>query len=259
MRFDDWEIGLVSLTGLVLGRPDLVPLSKAQKLADLRVAVRALGFASEELNEADHVDALNVILGSRPEVTPPERYAVYLRALEWITGQVCRVDLSRPTVEQVLRLLEQVPASMRRWRWDAKIGKKGRCAQWNIDNEYHVQDVLWVILAPIFCDLEDEENLPSLGPKHPRCDLCIPSLRLIIEVKFVSSRRHANLAEVVEQVAADAGLYLTPNSGHDKIIAFVWDDTRSTEEHPELRQGLNKINGVVGAVVVSRPAKMGRE
>jgi hypothetical protein len=258
MRMGDWERGLISLAGLVLERPDLVPLSRTQELADLRVAAEALGLAGVESSEADRLDALRLTLLPDSEALSPERWAIRLRALEWITEQACRIDLSRPTIEQVLGLLDQVPASMKRWRWDAKPDKKGRQTRWAIDNEYHVQDLLWVILAPLFPDLEDEENLPSLGQKHPRCDLCIPSLRLVIEIKFVYSGGHASFAGIVEQVAADAGLYLTPTSGYDRIIAFVWDDTRSTEQHSELKQGLAKINGVLGSVVVSRPGKMER-
>jgi hypothetical protein len=57
-------------------------------------------------------------------------------------------------------------------------------ARWTVDNEYHVQDMLWVVLAPQFPDLDDEEWLKSLGHHHPRADLAIPSHRVIIEVKF---------------------------------------------------------------------------
>jgi hypothetical protein len=139
--------------------------------------------------------------------------------------------------------------SMKRWRWDDKI-------RWKIENEYHVQDLLWIILAPLFADLEDEENLPSLGHKHPRCDLGIPSLHLIIEVKFIRKGTQSHFARITEEIAADHTLYTTAGSNYNKIVAFVWDDSRSSEQHFELKQGLQKMPGIVGTVIVSRPAKM---
>ena len=116
---------------------------------------------------------------------------------------------------------------------------------------------MWVVLAPIFADLEDEENLPSLGQKHPRYDLGVPSLKLIVEVKFVYRGARREFSNVIEEVAADASLYLRDKSRYAEIVAVVWDDSRHTEQHAELKQGLLAIPGVVGAVVLTRPGRMG--
>jgi hypothetical protein len=124
---------------------------------------------------------------------------------------------------------------------------------WDVQNEYHVQNLLWVLFAPVFPDLEDEEYLRSLGHKHPRCDLAIPSLRVIIEVKFVYNGEQADFANVIEGVAADTSLYLSERTGFSQIVAFVWDNSKCSEQHNELLQGLRRINGIKDAVVVSRP------
>src|SRR5208282_1041391 len=102
-------------------------------------------------------------------------------------------------------------------------------------------------------DLEDEEYLRSLGYKHPRADLAIPSLQLIIEVKFLRESTQSALSNIIEQIAADTGLYLTSPSSFSELLVFVWDDTRSTEHHSELKGGLLKLAGVKGAVIVARP------
>lgn len=65
-------------------------------------------------------------------------------------------------------------------------------------------------------------------------------------------------ADVIEQVAADASLYLSKAGTYDNIIAVVWDDCAQTEQHHELRTGLESIRGVSAAVILSRPAKMKR-
>jgi hypothetical protein len=112
---------------------------------------------------------------------------------------------------------------------------------------------LSVLLAPIFPDLEDEEHLRSLGHKHPRCDLAIPSLRVIIEIKFVLNGEQADFANVIEGVAADTSLYLSEETGFSQIVAFVWDNARCSEQHNEMLQGLRRVRGIKDAVVVSRP------
>jgi hypothetical protein len=65
--------------------------------------------------------------------------------------------------------------------------------QWHVDHEYHVQNMLWFLLAPIFPDLDDEQYLTKIGQKNPRADLYLPSMKLIVEAKFL--RRGRQVAE----------------------------------------------------------------
>ena len=68
---------------------------------------------------------------------------------------------------------------------------KWHARQWHVDNEYHVQNLLWVLLAPIFPDLDDEQYLTKIGQKNPRADLYIPSMKLIVEAKFLRAGTNA--------------------------------------------------------------------
>ena len=111
------------------------------------------------------------------------------------------------------------------------------------------------MLAPLFADLNDEETLPPIGQKSPRVYLSIPSLGTVVEVKFMRST--TPFQDIIEEIAADASLYAT-DSRWTALIPFVWDDARRTEEHQKLVAGLKQLPGVIGAVVVSRPGKMGR-
>jgi REase_DpnII-MboI len=92
-------------------------------------------------------------------------------------------------------------------------------------------NLLWAVLAPAFPDLEDEENLPSIGHKKPRADLGIPSLQTIIEVKFLRASGQRPCAQIIEEIAADSSLYLSKPSAYDNIVAFVWDDCASRTEN----------------------------
>jgi hypothetical protein len=104
--------------------------------------------------------------------------------------------------------------------------------------------------------LEDEENLPSIGHKNPRADLGVPSLRTIIEVKFMRRSGQSACADIIEEIAADASLYLSNARDYDNIVCFVWDDCAQTEQHDELKAGLEAINGISAAVILPRPSKM---
>lgn len=187
------------------------------------------------------------------------RAACHLAALKFLLRVTSALNFNAVSIDDVAKVLEGVARSMRRWSWeDAPRTRNSGAARWDIDNEYHVQDMLWAILAPIFPDLDDEEWMKSLGQHHPRADLAIPSLELIVEVKFLRPGPKSAFSDVIQEVATDASTYLQDGSGYRHIIAFVWDDAARTEQHAELRQGLLRIRGVHAAIVLPRPSKMDR-
>lgn len=61
---------------------------------------------------------------------------------------------------------------------------------------------------------------------------------------------------MIEQIAEDASLYLVPGSRYDRIVPFIWDDSRRTERHEEILRGLRQIRGIMDAVIVPRPGSM---
>jgi hypothetical protein len=252
MRISAWDKCLIAAVAVITGNSDLVPMPSETELADLRIALSSRGIANLHLFPDDCQHAMHQILDNPDIGKDTARAASRIRVLDWLSYETSLLTKERLTVEDVFHLLERVQVSLKRWRWDEKV-------RWVIDNEYHVQDLLWVILAPLFPDLEDEENLPSLGHKHPRYDLGIPSLHLIIEAKFIRRGTQSAFATITEEIAADHSLYTSVGSQYDKIIVFIWDDSCSTEQHGELKQGLLKMPRIVGAVIVARPAKMARK
>jgi hypothetical protein len=164
----------------------------------------------------------------------------------------------RAKVADVVRLLEGVPHALKRWPWELKpktAKAKASAQRWDLQNEYHVQSLLWALLAPIFPDLEDEEYLHSLGHKHPRVDLAIPSLGLIIEVKYLRGGSQRDCAGIIEEVSADTGLYLSIPSDFSQIVVFIWDDVQASDQHAEMLQGVRRLRGIADAVIVSRPGR----
>lgn len=250
---ESWDRALMYAAGAVLGQ---TPPHAEAVTSDLWVALTAKGVAQAP-SEDDEELALASILSLEQLGEGAARAATQFTALQWLIRTAATIRPGRITTPDVVSLLEGIQRSLRRWPWEERAKTKGgEAVRWPINNEYHVQDLLWIVLAPVFPDLEDEESLPSLGQKHPRYDLGVPSLKLIVEAKFVREGTRRAFSGVIEEVAADASLYLRDPERYREIIAFVWDNSRQTQEHSELRQGLLAIPGVVGAVVIPRPGKM---
>ena len=253
-----WQRCLFSAALHALGSTEL-PIPEDSSVADVRTALRArsvaTGAASREEAEADERLTLGLLKQQITEDLPAVRAALRLAAFLWIRRSAPVIVPGRITIQDVVQLLERVPAGLRRWAWDEKGRTRGgEARKWHIDHEYHVQDLLYFLLVPVFPDLKDEQYFPSLGQKQPRTDLFIPSIKLIIEVKFV--RQTDKVTKVIDELGSDASLYLSAGTDYSGIIAFVWDDSRRNEEHSLLQDGLRQIRGVLGVVIVSRPGRM---
>jgi len=163
-----------------------VPIDPA--CADIRIALYAKGLllkSEETIVEEDEYQTLWLVKSDTDSRLSPVQAALRLAALDWVKRSAPVITPKRVTIAQVSELLCHIPFALRRWTWESKprtSRKEARARQWHIDNEYHVQNLLWAILAPIFPDLKDEDYSQGVGQMHPRMDLCIPSLHLIIEV-----------------------------------------------------------------------------
>ncbi|WP_104668360.1 hypothetical protein [Ensifer adhaerens] len=248
-----WTLGLVSAAKQLLGAGPML-----QDPADLAFALSLRGIG-------DPTDALAAGAWQLSSQVPSsqnlglDRFSVRLASFDGVVARTSHVRIASPGFDDLLLALRGIPRAMKHWAFETKPRTpRSKIAVWHVENEYHVQALLWTILAPIFPDLEDEENLPSIGHKRPRVDLAVPSIRTLIEVKYMRGGAQADFAKVIDEVAADASLYLSTSKAFDRIVAFVWDDSAHPEQHHELQSGLEKLKGVEAAVVVSRPGRMGR-
>jgi REase_DpnII-MboI len=217
-----------------------------------------LAFARLGLLPRTDVDAATVVDAIlRGDLATDSRGAVLqLAAIAEVRTRLPTIDLARASSADVGRLLRRVPVALQQWTWEQRPMVQGGVArQWHIDHEYQVQNLLWAIFAPVFQDLRREEYTESVGPLQPRVDLGIPSLRLIIEVKFW--RDSLSAAKLVEQIASDSSVYFTATERrYDNLAVFVWDNARRTEKYDELLRGLHLLPHVLDAVIVARPGKM---
>jgi len=178
-----------------------------------------------------------------------------LAALHWVRRAAPVILPGQATLTTVADLMRAVPRALQQWPWEERPKtKNSRVARWHIDNEYHVQALLWTILAPVFPDLKREEYAAQIGPIQPRIDFGIPSLRLLVEVKFARDR--SALKNMVNEIAQDASNYFTTAGAYDSLLVFVWDNEGHTQDHDLVFSGLRRFERVADAVIVSRPGHM---
>lgn len=219
---------------------------------ELRIALASRGVAAS--SEVDAVALLARLKGGDP---PDDAFhaQVLLVALEWTRRSAPLVLPGQATPETVVQLLAASPRALQQWPWEnSPKTKNSRAAKWHVDNEYHVQALLWAILAPVFSDLRREEYAPQVGPIQPRVDFGIPSLRLLIEAKFARTR--SALKQTVNEIAQDNSNYFTTPGPYDRLLVFVWDNGAHSEDHALVVEGLRKFDRVVDAVIVGRPGHM---
>lgn len=183
--------------------------------------------------------------------------SLMIYVFDMVNQDIALVPPNGWTLTDLVRFLERIPIGLKRWTWEDSGRTKGaNPITWPIENEYHVQNLLYTLLAPIFADIADEVYLQPVGQKTPRIDLCLPSMHTIIEVKYRKDMKKSFQA-LIGEVAQDVSLYRSDPTYKDaKIITFLWDHTRSTQEHAKFKEGLQKIQGMDGCVVVSAPSVM---
>ncbi|AXN27663.2 hypothetical protein CP913_23270 [Pseudomonas aeruginosa] len=185
----------------------------------------------------------------------PEQAALDLAAFHYLAQGAAQIDLRAPSLDDVGLLLRRLPSGLRRWTWDEQKKTPNSTAQkWAVENEYHFQNLLCAVLAPVLPDLRDEEWLASVGQKKPRADLVVPSLHLVIEVKYW--RKSSTPQDLISQIGEDVSLYLKRGSPYRKVLPIIWDQGRRTEQYDLLIAGLSEIRDVVSPVVIAQPAFM---
>ncbi|TAK08190.1 MAG: hypothetical protein EPO39_04900 [Candidatus Manganitrophaceae bacterium] len=183
--------------------------------------------------------------------------SVMVYVFDQVNQDVAIVPPKGWSLDDLLAFLEHIPVGLKRWTWEDSGRTKGaKPVKWRMENEYHVQNLLYVLLAPVFNDIADEVYLQPVGQKTPRVDLYLPSLHTIIEVKYRKDAKKS-FQSLIGEIAEDASLYRSDVNRKDaRIVSFLWDSTRATQEHAKFKEGILKIDGVNGCVVISAPSTM---
>lgn len=152
----------------------------------------------------------------------------------------------------VVHMLEQFETSMKRWRWDPPELKTP--IRWPLLSEREVQDILYLMLRPVFLDLEDEDTLPKFGHSTYRADFGIPSLGLLVEAKY--ARSAADFKTLEKEVLEDIVPYLQTPERYSRIVVFIYDHSASVQVHETTARALRRAPGIEGVVIASRPSQL---
>lgn len=156
------------------------------------------------------------------------------------------IDSILLSLEHVSKILSNFNSGMERWTW-----KKGK--QWKIEDEYDVQNILYLILRSYFDDAEYEDPTPKFGSSSSRLDVKIPSLQTIIEAKFARSKK--DFKKIEDEIKIDSVNYIQ-STPYKKIIVFIYDNSQSTQVHQRTINALKQIEPIKDIIVVSRPSHM---
>lgn len=223
--------------------------------ADLALVYWMIGQNTARLvDPADHGILCQRVMRAVMQADPAEltitQAAWLASAADAITNvSIDQVLLSRTHLSLLLR---RFPAAMRRWRWDS--GDRVRAPiHWPITSEREIQDILWLVLRSVFDDVIDEDTNPKIGHASTRADFGIPSLRLLVEVKYVYDGYTAEFKKIEQEVMIDSVAYLQRATLYDEIVVFIYDSTASVEHHELTRDTLIKVPGIADVIIVSRP------
>lgn len=147
-------------------------------------------------------------------------------------------------IKDVCRILKNFESAMKRW---ACRDKK----RWSIDNEYDVQNILFLILRSYFDDLIYEEPIGKLGHVYSKVDFRIPSIGLLIEAKY--ARDSKDFSKIENQIKEDIINYLNVSSD-DKLVIFIFDDSSSVQDHQITIKDFRKFPQIADVIIVSRPS-----
>lgn len=117
--------------------------------------------------------------------------------------------------------------------------RKGH-AFFEINDEYDVQDVLYVILKSVFPDLRDEDPIPKVGAKSTKIDLILRKEKILIEVKMIK-KSDSNETQFIEELKVDFESYHLCQ-WLEKLFCFVYDPYKKTKDISNFRDlnGLRK-------------------
>lgn len=182
--------------------------------------------------------------------------AMYIFVFDKIESNIAVIPANQWNTKDIALYLSNLEGGLKKWTWEDRA--KTKCSnpvKWAVENEYHVQNLLYILLAPIFPDIQDEIYTEPIGQKTPRIDLRIPSANTIIEVKYRKDTKKS-FQSLIGELGEDKSLYSSDERFKDsKLICFLWDNTISTQEHSKFKEGILKI-GFEECIVINAPSVM---
>lgn len=108
---------------------------------------------------------------------------------------------------------------------------------YKINDEYDVQDILYVILKSIFPTLIEEDPIPRVGSQSTKIDLLLREEKILIEVKMIKEK-DTNENKFIKELKEDFESYHACQ-WLEKLICFIYDPYKKTKDN----QNFTMLNG----------------
>jgi hypothetical protein len=243
---------LTSVTGQL---PETVRTDTLNEPADLALAQWMIGQnTARVVDPAERLALSQRVMHAVMQVDPAELTITHASVLSSAANAITNTSIDQILLSRthLSLLLRRFPAAMRRWRWDDGDRVK-EPIHWPITSEREIQDILYLVLRSVFDDVNDEDTNPKVGHASTKSDFGIPSLRLLIEVKYIYLGTAAEFKKIEQEVMTDSVAYLQRATNYDEIVVFIYDSTASVEHHDLTRDALIKVPGIADVIIVSRP------
>lgn len=113
----------------------------------------------------------------------------------------------------------------------------------NIENEYDVQDLLYIIVKSIFSDAKFEEFTSKHAGTTKKIDIVLPSINVVIEVKYVRDKNHAN--SITDEIKIDIESYhVHPNC--ETLCVLIYDPEKNLIDPKSIMKDLSGLR-VIGS------------
>jgi len=100
--------------------------------------------------------------------------------------------------------------------------------EYEINDEYDVQDILYVILKSVFPNLKDEDPIQKSGGKGTRIDLILREEEILIEVKMIKTSDYTE-SKFIDELKIDIESY-HGSPWIKTLFCFVYDPFNKTRD-----------------------------
>lgn len=108
-------------------------------------------------------------------------------------------------------------------------GRRVKATTLELESEAAIQDMLFLMLKPVFPELTFEDPSPKSAASYAIKDLYFPSMKLVLEVKYIGTR--SDVRAVEKQLADDIWKY-TAHPDCEDLIFFIYDsNTKISDRH----------------------------
>jgi hypothetical protein len=122
-------------------------------------------------------------------------------------------------------------------------GRRSGHQCFEINDEYDVQDILYVMLKSIFPNLRDEDAIPKVGGKSTKIDLILREQNILVEAKMIKAKDQ-NETHFIEELKVDFESY-HQCQWLKKLFCFVYDPQKKTRDLSNFKDlnGIRNKNG----------------